>query len=147
MYYIDHGEKTFTIYKRNLNNLKDQIFLGKGISMPQSDIYDNFLWAGGDLYYSTRVPWKIHKYSEGKSVLINSTKNNCVSDIVEYKGQAYFVISDGDDTYRIKKYSSKDNAVFEVAELKDYYGGLRMVNGYAYYYGKDYKNQYIKLNE
>lgn len=96
MYYIDHAQRTFTIYKKNLNDMKTEILLGNGISEPENNFYDDFIFVKGNMYYSTHIPNGIYLYNNGRSTIISNKEHESIVTILEYKGDIYYV-NRGDD--------------------------------------------------
>jgi hypothetical protein len=149
LYYIDHAEKTFTIYKKNLNDMKTEILLGNGISKPGKNYYDEFLFLKGNMYYSTHIPNGIHIYNNGKSTTISNKEHEYILALLEYRGDMYYVINGTDKKNKLMKYNAKNNSSSQVAELKGYGEsyGLRIVNGYAYYSTADNEAKSVRIKE
>ncbi|MDP4147167.1 MAG: DUF5050 domain-containing protein [Bacillota bacterium] len=147
MYYIDHGQRTFTIYKENLADMKTEIVLGKGLSMPQSDIYDNFLFIGDDLYYTTRYPYGLFRYDNGKSIPITNNDGKMIEELIAYKGNVYYITFGDNNVEKLMRYCPKDNTISQVVELKNYSNYIRIVNGYVYYSTESHKKIRTKMNE
>lgn len=146
IYYRDYGERTWTIYKKNLNDMKTQIVLGKGISEPKDNLYSEFEFIGDKMYYATRVPNGVYCYSDGKNINISNSTNEYINKLLQYNGFLYYVAMDEKNLYKLMKYDAKSNSVFQTAELKDYNGlGLRIVNGYAYFTNTKNKTESIQI--
>ncbi|PJI07263.1 MULTISPECIES: hypothetical protein [Clostridium] len=162
MFYIDHAQKTFTIYKENINDMKSQIILGKGVSKPNKGIYYGFDFIGSDLYFLKRIPDStyehcanaLYAYKNGNEILMRKNNNEGIDEeMVVYKKELYFATDDSSNKTTLWKYSNKDNTMSKVAclessKLYSYFiwNTVKIVNGYLYYYTKNYKLRCVKLN-
>ena len=149
IYYIEKVQKTFTIYKKNLYDLKTQIVLGKGISQPKSDFYDDFVFVSDSMYYTTHAPNSLYCYNDGKSIVITNNNEDSISTLIEYKGNAYYVIEADEGKNKLMKLNSKSNSISEVAELNGYTASyqLRIVNGYVYYSTEHSEIKNVRITE
>ena len=168
IYYMDHVGKTFTIYKKNLKTMKDEIVLGDGEGKRYAKpgdygiLYSNFLFIGDKMYYSTRNPngVGVYDYKDGNSEAISDTNIGNISDLLEYKRDLYYVetINDKsnksfeikeDRAYRytdskLMKFDTKSHSVLQVAVLKDYLTGGNIVDGNVYYVTHDNEIKGVK---
>ncbi|KHD34187.1 hypothetical protein NL50_17885 [Clostridium acetobutylicum] len=161
IFYTDHGQRTFTIYKENIDDMKPQIILGKGISEPKRDIYYAFEVIGNDLYFSKRIPTIFHNYcntelgiyNNGNETIIMKNDDEVIGEeMVEYKGDLYFTAYSSDEKIKLLKYSAKDNTISQVdcrdsSKVDNYFvwNTVKIINGYLYYKAEHDKFRCIKL--
>ncbi|NRY57266.1 hypothetical protein DE169_002445 [Clostridium acetobutylicum] len=161
VFYIDHGQRTFTIYKENIDDMKPQIILGKGVSEPKRDIYYGFAFIDDDLYFLKRIPnssdnhytTALFTYKNGNETIIMKNDNEVIGeDMVEYKGDLYFTTYSSDEKIKLLKYSAKDNTISQVdcrdsSKVDNYFvwNTVKIINGYLYYPTKDDKLRCVKL--
>ncbi|MCR3759758.1 DUF5050 domain-containing protein [Clostridium felsineum] len=156
MCYRDHAQRTFTIYKTRLDDMNTQIILGNGLSEPNKNIYDDFIFVGNDLYYTKRLLDSSNTYftstlyKQNGEKEINIYKNNEVIEesLTEYKGYIYFVTSVSDNKNKLMRYDPKDDIISQAAYINDVVytnGTINIVNGYFYYDGKNGKTKCVKL--
>ena len=60
-YYIDHAERTFSIYEKDLKTLEAKLIAGEGVYKPQNTIISHVYMLNGELYYHERVSEAIYK--------------------------------------------------------------------------------------
>ena len=133
VYYTDHAERTFTIYKKNLKTLKKEIILGEGKSSPKGTLYRYFAFLGDELYYSTQSPDGVYCYNKRNPIAISENVPKFIEALGEYKGEIYYV--EDDTGNKLMKYNPKTKKLTEVAMLPFFSWGhdLNFVNGYLYY--------------
>jgi hypothetical protein len=142
LYYNDHAEKTFTIYRKNLNESKAEIVLGQGVNKPESNVYYNFIFLGEDMFYSaykTTGKYGLYCYSNGKSSTINDQYNGRIYDLSEYKGNIYYSVDTESKDKNFMKYDIASKTESQIGVLMDYRKGspIKIINGFAYYYISD----------
>lgn len=137
-YFRDHAQRTFTFYKFNLRTMEREILLGNGVSMPENELYDDFVFIGKDLYYTVRKTpgvFGLYYYDGEKSTAILDKVSAWLSNLIEYKGNLYYTIKHGDGKANLMRYNVTKREITQVAELKDdktaY--GVKIVNGTLYY--------------
>lgn len=138
VYFTDHAQRTFTFYKLNLRTMEREIFLGNGVSMPEKELYDDFVFIGKDLYYTvrkTRGIFGLYCYDGEKSTAISDNVSAWISNLIEYKGNLYYIIKQGDGKANLMRYNITKKEITQVAELKDNKTAyrVRIVNGTLYY--------------
>lgn len=155
-YYTDHGERTFSIYRKNLNTQQIELLRGdgrtKGRSKPEKILYDRLIAVGNDLFYSTRNPVGIYRYDEkGQDVVIKDfSKDETISPY-----SSMWLASDGEALY----YTLKDGSLYkyspESEEITEVYTSQRFIHPQTiaiifdvlFYTDADGENYVIPLNE
>lgn len=131
-YYIDHAERTFTIYDLNLKTNETSILLGEGKTEPQKDMIRNFIWINDQLYVYQSAPDRLYCKNRDKSesvILIDKD----IRDIFCYQNDLYYVVYDNAYTSYLYRYDLK-NGNKKVAVLDEYdLSGVTIVGGYVYY--------------
>jgi hypothetical protein len=156
LYYIDHAERTFTIYKKNLKTMKTQIVLGEGISEPKDIVqYRDFIFIQNEMYYETlsptgletEIPEGLFAYNNGKPVIISSKDSLGINSLIEYKGELYYIDATYDKEGKIIARLNNKNG-FKIAEINNYYFGAsrpKIINDYLYYKSKENENEIRSL--
>ncbi len=96
LYYMDHGDKSFTIFRKNLDTDKVEIMFGDGVGKRDRDYigdspyYDNFVIVNDVLYASSRFPAKIWRYDEGTGAEVVDCGGNSIGKMIAYNGKIYF---------------------------------------------------------
>ena len=171
IYYLDHVGKTFTIYKKNLKTMKNEIVLGDGKGKRYAEpgsygiLFSDFMFIGDKMYYSTRNPNGVGEYSykDGNTSTISDKDAGYISELLGYKGDLYYVETINDSSnklfeikdnraYRYKdsklmRYDANSGSVSQVAVLKDYSRYASIVDGYVYYYTYDDERKSVKIEK
>ena len=124
LYYIDHSERTFTIYELDLNSLQKRIIIGNGISEPTNGICFDFLWHMEQLYYLQRRPHGLYCWQENDSTLL---VHGTISAFFAKNNQLYYVKDE-------QLYCGAD-VIAEVEDITES-AGITIVNGIVYYQSK-----------
>ena len=149
IYYIDHAQRTFTIYKKNLKSMKTNVLLGDGKSYPESNIYSDFIFIGDKIYYVTRNPNGLYYNNNGKRVCISDKDSGPIEALMEYNGDIYYLEFANNSDPKFIKFNTRNNTTSQVALLKDISlsQGVKIVNGYVYYERTDYVIEGVHINE
>ncbi len=132
LYYVEHSNRTFTIYKINLRSKKVSIVLGNGETEPSADLYYNFRIADtGEMIYTKRAPWGIYMYAENKHELIEAG-NHIDEESLTYDDGRFYYTTEGDNAV-LKRYDIASKCGETVSTLDDYKSMLAVKNGYCYY--------------
>ena len=145
LYFIDHAETSFTIYKQDLKTKEIEIVLGEGVSYPKNENYSNFVIAeDGTFYITQRLPYRrLISYKDGKIEVIEDLENleGYFDSFDElslryYNGYLYYV-KKPDNVYKLYRYDSITKQTEEITVL-DEYKRTGYVNDNAFYYYKGY---------
>lgn len=132
LYYVEHDNRTFTIYKMNLKSKKVSIVLGKGEIEPSADVYYNFLIADtGEMIYTQRAPKGIYMYTKNKQELIESG-DHIDEESLAYDDGDFYYTTKGDNAV-LKRYDIASKCGETVSILDDYKSMVAVKNGYCYY--------------
>lgn len=115
LYFIDHANRTFTIYQVNLDTKERICILGDGIYRDKSEEYmryKNFIFIGDDMYYSTSCPGSIYRYRDGVHTLVYKDEGINEFSLQDCHGYLYFSITK-EETHLIK-YDPNTQELFEV---------------------------------
>ena len=131
LFYIDHANKTFTIFDLNLKTSQTKIILGKGEERPETDIYHEFLWVEDSLYFFKRMPQGLFQRKDDNETVID---DGDIRNLFSSNRQLYFVSFDLYTSY-LYRYDTKIKKAIYVATLKEFYsfGGITVVDGHAYF--------------
>lgn len=133
IYFIDHGERTNTIYIYSLKNNSCKVFLGDGEYTPMEKAYMNFRISNGVVYYTQAMPSGTYKASmNGEGKIIRDSRvtficDSSVSNGIYYmsygleRSYLYFCDEDGQESF-----------VCQMKEL-NINSGVAVVDGYVYY--------------
>jgi hypothetical protein len=155
-YYVNHAEKTFSIYEKNLSTGKTELVRGDGVGKRHSVIhngdtpwFDRVYVIDGKMYYTTRMPAQLYQYSPGgEDILIADFSENSKPNIFEVaagRQKLYYVF--GTDAY---EYDLQSGATTKLATIKDMvtdgYSGFCVADGVLMYRGKNNEVKRIRLN-
>jgi hypothetical protein len=156
LYYTDHAQRTFTIYKKNLKTMEKQFVLGDGKNEPKDAVqYRDFIFTPNEMYYIALGPIGLETtflsgvfaYNNGKPVAISSPDSQGYA-LLEYKGEFYYIDSTPNKEGKHVN-SLKNKNGFKIAELPDYYYGVwrpKIINDYLYYKTKENEVKSLRLN-
>lgn len=163
IFFVDHGEKSFSIYKKSLNSSPDEppiLVRGNGKSLRyEESVEDNTMFDGviemnNQLYYTKRVPAGVFKYNEsGDDELIDAISDQTKEDFL-------FLVTSKDDTNlyyigpenRLYKYDSITQQITLVCELplpdNEFVISFQIIDGIVFYtVQSDNTIRYYQLNQ
>ncbi len=146
-FYIDHAEKSFSIYRKNLDTKQTDLIRGDGISkrniLPENfakyEWFDNVIVLNEKLYYTMRGPAKLFRLEpDGKDVLIEdfSIAKDAEFLTVAVNGNTlYYVLESGPLAGHLFAYDTESGDQKEIAVYGDinYTRGIRIVDNYVFY--------------
>lgn len=96
-YYIDHAEKTFSLYEKDLKTLETKLIAGEGVYKPQNIAISHVYMLNGELYYHERVSEAIYKYNpNGEDEKIVS--NNMYSpELLHWQSNGYLCFANDEN--------------------------------------------------
>lgn len=127
-FFIDHAQKTFSIFEKSLNTGEVKLVRGNGkFDSYNKELFDNVLSVNGELYYTKRLPSRIYKYnSDGEdSLILNIGTDDLISGLYSYQGKLYYAYSYGTDAGKLYLYNSDTETseeIFYNANFKPVYG-------------------------
>lgn len=126
-YYTVHAERTFSLYSINLNTKKVKMLRGNGKTKESRQNFENeinidqVIVAGGELYYSTRLPNRIYKYIEdGEDILLKQFSDSEYHYLLEFDDFPYYAVTSYEKDnvrYKIFKIDRKSGESVFVAEV------------------------------
>ena len=146
-YYIDHAEKSFSIYRMNLITKQSDLIRGDGITkrdiLPEryADYkwFDNVIISNGALYYTMRGPAKLFRLeADGNDVLIEDFGMDQEAEFLTAAvngNTLYYVLESGPLAGRLFAYDTESGDRKAVAECGDinYARGIRIVDDSVFY--------------
>lgn len=146
-YYIDHAEKSFSIYRMNLTTKQTDLIRGDGITkrdiLPENyadyEWFDNVIVSNKALYYTMRGPAKLFRLeADGNDVLIEDFSRDQGAEYltVAVNGNTlYYVLESGPLAGHLFAYDTESGDRKEVAECGDinYARGIRIVDDSVFY--------------
>ena len=148
LFYIDHMERTFSIYGKDFCTGNTSLLRGDGITKQKSpensewkiELYDNVIATNGRLYYTTKAPAKLFELMpDGGDILLedfNHLKDANYLSITVTESALYYVLESGSLKGHLFEYNAQTGEKKEVALLNDvnYLFGIKVVDGYVFYY-------------
>ena len=147
-FYIDHAEKTFSIFQKDLNTGKVVLLRGDGKSKgqvsPQQaykyEWYDNVIAVNDRLYYTMRGPAKLFRLEQaGKDTLIEGFTN--IEDanyltITASGNNLYYILESGSLEGHLFKYDTLSGEKKDLITLNNvnYSFGIKVINNCVFYY-------------
>lgn len=147
LYFIDHINKSFSLYRKNLDTLSVELLRGDGISKRNNysenvDIYaryDNIIAANKHLFYTTRNPAKLFQFSEsGEDILIEEFKSVEGAEyltITANENKIYYVLESGELKDYLFEYDIETGEKEQKIMLQNanYAFGIKVIDGYVFY--------------
>ncbi|MBQ2881924.1 MAG: DUF5050 domain-containing protein [Clostridia bacterium] len=138
LYFINHAESTFTIYKQDLQTKELEVVLGEDITYPTNEVYSNFVIASdGTFYITQRTPEaRLISYKDGNIEVIESYEDffaNIKELSLSVVGNDLYYVKASDDTYKLYRYNSKTKQVEEIHKV-DGYQRTAFINENSFYY-------------
>ena len=147
-YYIDHAEKSFSIYRVNLITKQTDLIRGDGVTkrdiLPENSAdyewFDNVIVLNGELYYTMRGPAKLFRLeADGNDVLIEDFGMVQKAEFltVAVNGNTlYYVLESSPLAGHLFAYDTESGDQKEIAECGDIYyaRGIRIVDNCVFYY-------------
>lgn len=135
LYFIDHANRTFTIYKMNLDTKKVEVVLGDGKYNPDKSVeeyYSNFVITDtGNLIYTKRNPYGVYYYNKS-NLLIESGNQILEYSLACHYDSVYYVVKDSEN-YNLVVYNLNSEERSIVTVLKDYSAFVDITNSFYYY--------------
>ncbi|OJU14160.1 MAG: hypothetical protein BGN88_06990 [Clostridiales bacterium 43-6] len=153
-YFIDHEEKSFSIFRKDLYTGKIDLLRGDGISkyeissqqVDTYDLYDNVFVLNHQLYYTTREPAQIFRMDQSRNdILIDGFNDNEGVNYLSVYSSGYklFYISEsGTRKNHLYAYDLKTNKREELLVMDDvnYALGIKIINDVVFYYSATNKS-------
>lgn len=146
LYYIDHAEKTFSIFKQDLETGESVLFRGNGISKlkledsPSEDRYDNVICINNRLFYTMRAPGKVYRAEEsGADTVVAefpSATNTDYLTISANENSLYYLVESGQLEGHLFAYNAIDGHKTELAAPNNIYSelGFKVIADYVFFY-------------
>lgn len=150
-YYIDHAQRTFSIYEQDINTGEISLLRGDGITHFEggNNMVDQVAVVEGELYYTTRLPCKVYRFeSSGEDPLLadfSDDDNLSLLYLSEGNGKLYYR-HDEEETQKFYEYDTATQGntllaqVEETAHVRSYIVFNQMLlysvysnNGYVHY--------------
>lgn len=150
LYYIEKVNRTFTIYKMNLETYTKEIVRGKGVESEKienglyGDVnYKFFVFIGDSMYFTTTDPvslcrWdKDLQYSVYNCRIISTDEKINEFSLLHYDGKLYFVCSEN-QKYFLYMYSPLVDEFTRISEIPDmYYASDSFIKDGKFYYSSE----------
>ena len=142
LYFIDHANRTFSIYVMDLTTKTTKILLGDGEYNPNKEeakyLYKNFIFIEDTMYYYMLSPDGLYVYQNGESKLISDNENIDEYSLFSYDGDLYYIIwAEGTSPWKLMKYNPDTEEVMEVTEIENLSRDPKIIDGCLYYRNKN----------
>jgi len=152
-YYIEHSQRTFTIYATDLISLHTELLRGDGIAYNFEDpkkelLYDKLTVVNGKLFYSTRVEPAVYLYEkDGEDLLIEDFDSDDAL-ILQITTDGKYLFYTHKNTNILHRYDPVECKLVLIELPDDFKGnkGYMIVNNILYYKlnNDDYKTFLIE---
>lgn len=139
IYYIEHTERTFTLFSYNINTEEKKIIIGSGKSEPDEILIRDFVFGNNNLYIFQGMPQGLYQYNNDNIKIISDFY---IKWMHSWNGGLLYS-SDNTSTF-LYFYNNDSIKVIEMVPF-DASKGLTIVDGYIYFF--DRTPQAIKYNE
>jgi hypothetical protein len=147
-YYLDHGEKTFSIIRRDIDNKTTEILRGDGISkrhaepgsLVGAELFDNVITVDGQLYYTMRAPANVYMFVDnGNDVLIAGSEQLADAQFLKISASGsnlYYLVESGLLAGNLFSYNTQSGEYQSLTVLDDINNvfGFKVINGLVFYY-------------
>ncbi len=127
-YYIDHAERTFSIFEKDLKTLETKLIAGEGVYKPQNISISHVYMLNGELYYHERVSEAVYKYNrDGKDEKF--VDNNIFSpEILCWQSEGYLCFAnDENGKYNIYRTDVVGEPQLLLTEESEAHNGVHVV--------------------
>lgn len=145
LYFVDHANRTFTIYKMNLDTKIIEIVLGDGDYDPdktnEEEKFSNFvITEDGSLIYAKRNPYGLYDH-DNNDLLIEAGENIYEYSLAHWGNVVYYVIKE--DRFTLVKYdvTTEEKQCVNIDDFKDFASITE--NGYYY---ENTSGECVKIN-
>ena len=139
IYYIEHAERTFTLFSYDIETEEKKIIIGSGESEPDEILIKNFVFVENDLYIFQRMPQVLYQYNNGNMKIISDF---CIKWMSSWNGGLLYSF---DNTSTFLYFYDNDNIKIIEMVTFDTLRGLTIVDGCIYFF--DGNPQVIQYNE
>ena len=142
--------KEASIYKMNIHSNDPQVLLKSESNFSDNnktnwkDLYKNFIFVDGIMYYYKRNPDGLYRYQNGESTLICNNSDVNEFSLLEHSKKLFFVVRSV-ETSKLMKYDPASGKTTEVATCNDYSSGSKIKDDYFYYRDSNGKEKQIKI--
>lgn len=138
-----------TINKMNVIDKEPQVILQSNMNGDDKrewkNLYKDFIFVDGIMYYYMRNPDGLYRYQNDKSRLVSDDANINEFSLFEHDGELYF-ITRCDEADKLMRYDPEDEKITEVLVCSDFVRGPKIIDGYFYYLNSEYEIEQLKLN-
>ena len=138
-----------TINKMNVIDKEPQVILQSNMNGDDKrewkNLYKDFIFVDGIMYYYMRNPDGLYRYQNDKSRLVSDDANINEFSLFENDGELYF-ITRCDEADKLMRYDPEDEKITEVLVCSDFVRGPKIIDGYFYYLNSEYEIEQLKLN-
>lgn len=115
IYYIGHSDRTFSLYRYDLDSEQTDLVLGEGVPEPQNILYSDFALCGDDIFCVKRLPEKGLYRWDGRDE--QKVFDGEISFLAQKDGKVYF--SDSNEG-KCSLFAVENGKCRETAQLKDF---------------------------
>jgi len=139
-YYIEHSQRSFTIYATDLVSLRTELLRGDGITYSFEEpkrglLYDKLTVVNGKLFYSTRVEPAVYLYEkDGEDLLIEDFDSDDAV-ILQITTDGKYLFYTHENTNILHRYDPTECKLVLIELPDDFKGnkGYMIVNNILYY--------------
>lgn len=146
LYFVDHANRTFTIYKMNLETKATEIVLGDGEYEPDKTIeeekFSNFvITEDGSLIYAKRNPYGLYDHSNND--LLIEAGENIYQYSLAYRGNVIYYVIKEENRFSLVKYdvATREKQCVSIVDFERFVSITE--NGYYY---NNTSGDYVKIN-
>lgn len=137
-----------TIYRMNIHDNEPTALLKSEMNGDNKEkwknLYKNFIFVDGVMYYYKRNPDGLYRYQNGESTLIDNNPAINEFSLFEHDNKLYYVVL-RDELSKLTQYNPKDGKISELATCSDYSSGSTIKDGYFYYLDSEGKEKQTKI--
>ncbi len=147
LFFIEHSQRTFTLYKMNLATGEKERLVGKGFyqedKTESSQLCSNFVIAeDGTIFYTMRVPYGLWRLDGEESCLVDEGEEIDEYSMMLEQNKLFYIKKQG-DKFALIAYDPLSDTKEQRAEISDYSDALAIKNDYFYY--EDSSNTVCKV--
>lgn len=155
LFYVDHAEKTFTIYQQDPMSQQRSIARGNGEwigSEDEKNRYDGVVAFNNSLFYTTRFPASLYKFDENGNDLLITTMIENENNQPEFiylsvnEDKLYYA---GEVERKLYEYDTETGSSEVIVEIDDFSPQLtfNVINNTVFYFTSDNEFKILNLSQ
>lgn len=109
-----------------------------------TDLYKNFIFVDGVMYYYKRNPDGLYRYQNNESRLVSKDTDIHEFSLFEHDGKLYFIVQ-GDEQGKLMQYDPGNEKTTEILTCNNFNSKPKIIDGYFYYLDLEGNVEQLKM--